>query len=132
MKSIIAMALALGLTPFAAVAQDAQGLWQSEPGETGSYITVQIAACQGASAQRCGVVRGVYEADGTPGDQEIVGEPIIWGMEADGANAWSGGTIWAPDTDKTYRSTMELDGDTLKVAGCVLFICRSQDWTRVN
>ncbi|MEM9794644.1 MAG: DUF2147 domain-containing protein, partial [Pseudomonadota bacterium] len=44
----------------------------------------------------------------------------------------SGGQIWAPDDDKTYRSNMALDGDSLKVEGCVAIFCRGQTWTRVN
>lgn len=133
MKRITALALALAFAPLSAIAQDATGLWQSAPSEeTGAYITVQIGACQGAPEERCGVIRGVFNADGTPGAQDIVGEPIIWGMEPDGAGAWSGGTIWAPDQDKTYNSKMELSGSDLEVSGCVLFICRAQTWTRVN
>jgi len=54
-------------------------------------------------------------------------------MVPDGANEWGDGTIWAPDDDKTYDSSMELSGNTLEVSGCVLggIICRGQDWTRL-
>jgi len=45
---------------------------------------------------------------------------------------YSSGKIWAPDVDKTYRSKMALNGNTLKVSGCVGPICRSQNWTRVK
>ena len=53
-------------------------------------------------------------------------------MAADGGGKYSGGKIWAPDRDKTYRSKMELSGDRLKVSGCVGPICRGQTWARVN
>ena len=53
-------------------------------------------------------------------------------MVAETPTTWSDGTIWAPDDDKTYRSNMELQGDVLQVEGCVLIICRGQDWTRVE
>jgi len=64
---------------------------------------------------------------------EIVGKTIIADMVPDGANEWGDGTIWAPDDDKTYDSSMELSGNTLEVSGCVLggIICRGQDWTRL-
>ncbi len=127
------LAATLAAVPMTAEAQDAQGLWQSQPSETGSYVHVQIAPCQGATDQRCGVIRGAFEADGTPTNADIVGKPIIWGMEPNGSSSWNNGTIWAPDQDKEYRSTMELQGgDALEVSGCVLFICRSQTWTRIN
>ena len=57
---------------------------------------------------------------------------MIFDMVADGENKWDDGEIWAPDSDETYSSNMELKGDVLRVEGCVLFICRGQDWTQVN
>ena len=132
MKTMILGAVLALAAPMAALAQDVNGRWQSEPGETGSYITVDVASCASNAAQVCGTIAGVFNADGTPGEQTIVGEPIIWGMEPTTPNNWARGTIWAPDQDKTYSSKMSLSGNTLAVSGCVLFICRSQNWTRVN
>ena len=54
------------------------------------------------------------------------------GLQAKGGGSYSGGKIWAPDTDKTYRSKMTLSGNALKVSGCVGPICRGQTWTRLN
>lgn len=132
MKKIILAAALAFCAPIAAQAQDITGTWKSEPGETGSYITVAIAACEANAAQTCGTITGVFNADGSVGEQEIVGEPIIWDMQATTPNNWAQGTIWAPDTDKTYNSKMSLSGDNLEVSGCVLFICRGQTWTRMN
>ena len=42
------------------------------------------------------------------------------------------GEIWDPSEDKRYSSNMELKGDLLVVEGCILFLCRGQDWTRAN
>ena len=53
-------------------------------------------------------------------------------MKASGDGTYSGGKIWAPDRDKTYNSKMALSGDTLTVSGCVIGICRDQDWQRVE
>lgn len=130
-KIILATALILA-APLAAQAQDVNGTWQSEPSDTGSYITVAIDDCAANAAQTCGTITGVFEAGGAPGNQEIMGEPIIWDMVATNPGNWAQGTIWAPDQDKTYNSKMSLSGDNLEVSGCVLFICRSQNWTRIN
>ncbi|WP_185804313.1 DUF2147 domain-containing protein [Pontivivens nitratireducens] len=130
-KIILATALVLA-APLAAQAQDINGMWQSEPGETGSYVTVAIDNCAANTAQTCGTITGVFEADGSAGDQAIVGKPIIWDMQPTNPGNWAQGTIWAPDQDKTYDSKMSLSGNTLEVSGCVLFICRSQNWTRMN
>jgi len=66
-------------------------------------------------------------------DQPITGMEIIRGMRANGADAYSGGTILKPDEGKVYRSKMKLidHGARLEVSGCVLFICRSQTWERI-
>ena len=47
----------------------------------------------------------------------IIGHDIILGMQIKGNGKYAGGTIWAPDTDKTYGSKMTLKGDALLVKG---------------
>ena len=42
------------------------------------------------------------------------------------------GTITDPTDDKTYAGSAEVDGDKLKLQGCVFkLFCRSQTWTRL-
>ena len=67
-------------------------------------------------------------------EYEHLGKQLIWDMGVDGGGYYSGGKIWAPDADKTYKSKMSLDGNTLTVKGCVAggLVCRGQDWSRVN
>jgi uncharacterized protein (DUF2147 family) len=57
---------------------------------------------------------------------------MVYDMVADGENKWDDGEIWDPSEDKRYSSNMELMGDLLVVEGCILFLCRGQDWTRAN
>ncbi|MEO0938483.1 MAG: DUF2147 domain-containing protein [Pseudomonadota bacterium] len=121
---MLGAALALGFAAGAA-ADPVAGTWKTETGETGGYLHVDIAPC-GASI--CGTIAKVLGNANT----SIVGERIIWDMQAKGNGAYSGGRIWAPDVDKTYRSKMQLRGAALKVSGCVGPICRSQSWTRVK
>ncbi|MEO1562696.1 MAG: DUF2147 domain-containing protein [Pseudomonadota bacterium] len=124
MKKLL-LASAIALAPAAAFADDVFGLWASEPNDEGGFIVVDIKACGSAI---CGTI--VDARNGA--DNSIVGEPIIWDMEARGGGSYRGGTIWAPDTDKEYRSKMSLSGNNLSVSGCVGPICRSQNWTRTN
>ncbi|MEL7098543.1 MAG: DUF2147 domain-containing protein [Pseudomonadota bacterium] len=121
---MIGVAFALGLAG-AAMADPVAGTWKTETGETGGYLHVTIAPC---GAQICGTIAKVVGNDNT----SIVGERIIWDMDAKGSGKYSGGRIWAPDVDKTYRSKMALSGNALKVSGCVGPICRSQNWTRLK
>ena len=86
---------------------------------------MSIAAC-GDSI--CGTIAKGVDSDNT----SIKGKRMIWDMKSKGNGSYAGGRIWAPDVDKTYRSKMSLNGNALKVSGCVGPICRCQTWTRVN
>ncbi|MEM1302912.1 MAG: DUF2147 domain-containing protein [Pseudomonadota bacterium] len=126
MKHWIA-AIAMAFFGSAAAADDVFGTWQSEPGETGGFIHVSMAQC---GTKICGTIARVVGNDNT----SIVGRQIIADMSPNGGGAYSGGTIWAPDQDKTYKSKMTLSGNSLEVKGCVLggAVCRGQTWSRVN
>ncbi|MEL6266227.1 MAG: DUF2147 domain-containing protein [Pseudomonadota bacterium] len=112
-----------------AVAEEATGTWRTQEGDGGRYLHVAIMPCQGGGTL-CGTISGAFEG----ADTGLVGKPIIWDMTPDGAAAWSGGRIWAPDEDETYRAKMALRGAVLEVSGCILggLVCRGQDWTRVD
>lgn len=125
MRAIISGAIFAATVATGAIADPASGIWKTETGETGGYLHVQVAPC---GAQICGTILKVFNSDNTSSE----GKPIIWDMDIDGSGKYSGGRIWAPDVDKTYRSKMRLSGNTLKVSGCVGPICRSQNWTRVQ
>jgi uncharacterized protein (DUF2147 family) len=70
-------------------------------------------------------------------DRSLRGRPLI-GLQilsgfAPGPDRWDKGSIYDPESGKTYRSLLRLNSDgSLKVSGCVLFICRSQRWTRTR
>ena len=53
-------------------------------------------------------------------------------MVSEGGGKFSGGTIWDPGADKTYRSKMELNGNRLSVSGCVAVFCKTQTCTKVR
>ena len=127
MRNFLMVLAALIFGTTSAIANDgALGLWKSEPGETGGYIHVQITNC---GEKLCGEIIDVVEND----NDKIIGEDIILNMKIRGDGYYYGGTIWAPDQDKTYRSNMPLNGDNLTVRGCVAFVlCRSQNWTRIK
>ena len=128
MRKSIALAAALLAAP--AFADHADGIWKTETNDKGAYLEVQIAPCAADAAKSCGVIVQAVNAT----DASIVGRNIIENMVHEGAGKFSGGTIWAPDDDKTYSSKMELAGGVLKVEGCVFggLICRGQDWTPVK
>lgn len=119
------------------------GVWltQSKDGK------VRIAPCAADPAETCGTVvwgRGPNGEDARtltdlknpdPGrrSQPIIGLQIISGFRRDGEGGWTGGRIYEPQTGHTFKAKMASGGpNALKVAGCVLFFCRSEIWTRTT
>ena len=124
MKRILATAAILGLSATSALA-DITGNWKSAANDDGEYIIVKIEPC---GSGFCGDM-----VDTNAPRREVIGTQIVENMSADGDNTYSGGRIYAPDTEKWYKGNLELlSNGQLKVAGCVLggIICRSQNWTR--
>ncbi len=127
-------ALAAGMVLMSAgnafAADPVTGLWKTQPGDTGGYLYVTVSECGSAI---CGTIKEAYDGSGVKSaDYEHLGKRMLWDMSATGGGAYSGGKIWAPDRNKTYKSKMQLDGNKLTVKGCVAIICRGQDWTRLK
>lgn len=121
----IALTLAASLVALPAYA-DITGKWLSEENKEGKQITVEIYNC---GEQICGKITEVHNSDNT----SIIGVEIIEGMDKKNDTKYAGGRIFAPDTEKWYKSKIKVkDDNTLKVSGCVAggIICRGQIWTR--
>jgi uncharacterized protein (DUF2147 family) len=102
---------------------------------------VRIAPC---GAQLCGMVvrvlaRGrnvpitdVNNSDPRLRSKPLVGLHVLSGFTRAGSR-WAGGRAYDPKSGSSYRSTLDLNPDgTLKVTGCVWFVCRSQTWARAK
>ncbi|WP_170422755.1 DUF2147 domain-containing protein [Ruegeria arenilitoris] len=133
MKKLTLVAAFAAMTAGSAAADPVDGLWKTQPGDTGGYLHVSIAECGSAI---CGTIDSAFDGQGNQQlSYENLGKQIIWDMVPDGGGSYSGGKIWAPDRDKTYSSKMTLDSQNkLTVKGCVAggLVCRGQDWTRVQ
>ena len=126
MRKYLIAATATLLLAAPVLADPVHGNWRSAPGDDGVYLHVRISAC---GNRICGkITKVIGKANPTS-----LGKSIIKNMKADGKGVYSGGTIWAPDRDKTYKSKMKLSGNKLKVSGCIAggLICRGQTWTRL-
>jgi uncharacterized protein (DUF2147 family) len=65
--------------------------------------------------------------------QQLLGQAILQGLHPDGEGGWSGGTIYDPNSGRTYKCRMELlDGDHLKLRGFIgiSLLGRTQTWSR--
>ncbi len=124
------LAAAVAVLPSMGFADDVFGTWKTTPDDNGNFGHIKVSAC---GQKICGILVKAFGGDGNVMQSENVGKKIIWGMKADGDGYYSGGKVWSPDRDKTYKSKMHLTGDKLGIKGCVLGICRDGGkWTRVN
>lgn len=130
----MAMGFALPLfvaTP-AIAAQPVTGKWLTADGAA----LVEIAPCGGAL---CGqVIRVLKREPGTPTmdvnnpvatlrHRAIEGLTILSGFAHDGS-LWRG-RIYDPRSGKTYASKVSRNTNgTLKVQGCIAFLCQTQTW----
>lgn len=135
MRALLLLLAALP-TP-ALAAPDLAGEWLVED----RSATVTIGRC---GASWCGRVARLLErtpdwkgTDVNNPDPKLRARPvqgmaILTGFKPD-AKGLAGGRIYDPKSGRTYRSMLRLNPDgSLKVSGCIAFICQSQRWTRVR
>lgn len=128
---------ALALVPLsaAAAAPAVAGLWRTDDGSA----VVEIAPC---GRQMCGRIDRVLATGADvprtdvnnpdPGrrSRPLVGLQILSGFDAK-ASAWEDGKAYDPKSGNSYNASLRLNaGGSLRVTGCVLFVCRSKRWTR--
>lgn len=132
MSLLLAALLAAG-SPQAAV----EGDWLTAD----RTAIVRIGPC---GAHLCGAVarvlaRGpnvprtdVHNPDPGLRSRPLVGLPVLIGFGRNGAE-WSGGRAYDAKTGRSYRAKLTPNADgSLTVTGCILFLCKSQRWTRVR
>ncbi|HYK66264.1 MAG TPA: DUF2147 domain-containing protein [Patescibacteria group bacterium] len=131
----------------AALAQDAPtpvGTWVTEKG--GAHI--QIKDCGGTLCGTIVWLKNPHDKDGKdsidsknpePGlrSRKIMGLPLLNGFAPDSGDSkvWTGGTIYDPDSGKTYSCKLTLQDDgTMRVRGYVgiSLLGETQVWTRTN
>lgn len=129
--------LFLALCGSTAAAATIEGKWRTEDGKA----IVTIAPCGTAMCGRTSKILatgpGVPVTDIRNPDPKLRGRPILGlavltGFTRDG-NIWKGGRAYDPKSGKSYRATLQPNPDgSLKVTGCVLFICQSRRWTHAR
>ena len=129
--------LAIWIVSSSVFAGSLSGMFRTETNDEGGYLHVEMVPCESDAKKACGLINKAFNVNEGPDpilDYEHLGKLIVWDMKDQGDGSWSKGKIWAPDDDKTYKSKMEINasGDVLTVEGCVLFICRGQDWKRLE
>lgn len=137
-RIVAGLAVWLALTG-AAVAADAPllGIWMTEPKD--GLVQISVGA-NGVIEGR--IVGGAHPArkdeknpDQSKRDQLLRGQLILHDLHADDDTHWSNGTIYDPDSGRTYSAKLQLlDAEHLKVRGFIGFslLGRTQVWTRYH
>lgn len=111
------------------------GLWRTDDGKA----VIRISACGDRLCGRIAEVLdsgpGVPRTDVNNPDPRLRTRPLVGLLTLSGfarhGKIWDGGRAYDPKSGKSYRSTLQLESDgSLKVTGCVLFVCQSRRWTR--
>jgi uncharacterized protein (DUF2147 family) len=128
MRTLV-VAAALTLAAGAVQAEAIDGIFRTQANDDGNVGLVQFYDCGG---RYCGKLIRSFDRSGKEIASPNTGKNIVSGMKDDGGGKFSGGTIWDPGADKTYKSKMRLQGGALDVSGCIAVFCRTQHWTRVK
>ena len=129
MKRIFITAVALIALVTPALADSAEGIWQTEV-DDGSFAYVTIAACDGAY---CGTISRIFRNGVEEFQSENIGRQILINMVAAGDGSYKG-KAWRPSNNKVYIGKMSVAGDALVLKGCLArgLICVGQDWVRIE
>lgn len=123
--TVAAFLIALCLSPIEA---NAQARVHDDWATPGIGAVVRLSPCANA-AHLCGRLVWVWD----PGELEqgVVGSLILRDF-AFANGAWRNGTVTNPEDRRTYRGTISLDGDLLRLRGCAGPFCQNQVWRRLS
>lgn len=125
----LALAAMMAVLGTAAFADPLEGVWQTEV-DDGAYAYITIKPC---AAAFCGKITESFKEDGSAYNSENKGKTIVIDMVPQGDGEYEG-SVFRPSNGKTYYGTIALNGNSLKLSGCVAggLICSKQTWKRVK
>jgi uncharacterized protein (DUF2147 family) len=118
---------------------DVEGRWLTQEGD--GWIRIQIVgdslkgSVAGSPDPKQREEREFDDRNPDPNlrTRRLEGLTIMTGFSYDGDGRWSGGTVYDPNSGKTYKCTVkQLDANTLKIRGFIgiSLFGRSETWTR--
>ncbi len=128
-KTLTALFATLALATGASAQDAAVGTWQTEV-DDGSFAYISMAPCGSAI---CGTIARTFQNGGTEYQSANIGKKIVIDMVPQGGGEYAG-QVWRPSNDKIYVGKMTVNGNALRLRGCVAggLICASQNWARIN
>ncbi|NNE51568.1 MAG: DUF2147 domain-containing protein [Sulfitobacter sp.] len=127
-KTLTAAFLSVFAAGAALAADPAVGTWKTQV-DDGAYAHVKIVPC---GTKVCGTIARTFNGSGEY-QSENIGKQLVRDMSPKGDGTYQG-KVWRPSNDKIYIGKMSVNGNSLKLSGCVAggLICSKQTWQRVN
>ncbi len=123
----------MALTLFALVAysQDIKGKWITESADANVEIYEQNGKINGKIIwlKEGPETKDKHNPDKKLQGRKLMGVNILSGLTKK-KDKWEGGQIYDPHNGKSYKCSIWLEGNTLKVRGYIGFLYETQTWKR--
>lgn len=132
MRKIFALMM-LVLFSVAANAQNILGKWKTEKGDANVEIYQQGEKVNGKIIwlEKGPDTKDTHNPDAKLRERKLMGVNILSDLTKKG-DKWEGGKIYDPKSGKTYKCSMWMEGDKLKVRGHLGIFHDTQIWKRVK
>jgi len=130
MKKVL-FTMAMAIISITANAQNIIGKWVTESGDANVEIYEANGKVNGKIIwlQKGPDTRDTHNPDAKLQSRKLIGVNILSGLSKKDKK-WEGGQIYDPKSGKTYKCSMWLDGDLLKVRGHLGIFHDTQTWKR--
>ena len=132
MRKIFALMM-LVLFSVAANAQNILGKWKTEKGDANVEIYQQGEKVNGKIIwlEKGPNTKDTHNPNAKLRERKLTGVNILSDLTKKG-DKWEGGKIYDPKSGKTYKCSMWMEGDKLKVRGHLGIFHDTQTWKRVK
>ena len=123
--------IAFALVSMAGYSQEVLGKWLTEAGDAQVEIYQQGDKLNGKIVwlAQGPETTDKHNPDAKLQSRKLMGVNILSGLSKS-KNKWEGGKIYNPKNGKSYKCSMWLEGDKLKVRGYIAMFYETQTWTR--
>ena len=130
MKKVV-LSLVLALASMTGWAQGIMGKWITEAGDAQVEIYQQGDKINGKIVwlQQGPETKDKHNPDAELKERKLMGVNILSGLSKS-KDKWEGGKIYNPKNGKTYKCTIWLEGNNLKVRGYLGIFYETQTWKR--
>ncbi|SHK67505.1 DUF2147 domain-containing protein [Xylanibacter ruminicola] len=132
MKKMI-LAMALALFSLAGYSQTILGKWLTEAGDAKVEIYEANGKVNGKIVwlEKGPDTKDTHNTDEKMRSRKLMGVNILSGLTKK-SEKWEGGRIYNPKNGKTYKCSIWLDGDKLKVRGYLGMFYETQTWKKAK